>query len=514
MSDESRSFPDRPNLRYLKLEARRRLSAGEFGTLHDAQLAIAREHGLSSWAALKQHITSQPVPEGPALRQIRWVVSRFSGADQPAWSPPTNEELREHFHESVLKRIPADKLPATLRVKRFRRDLAVIADRQLVARAASGGMQIAATTEPEPPHRLTGLRVFPGNEAISDARIAAPPTSTSGEVPAAAAQVADAAFAELGLVALALAGNAHSGTPWTVANGWANLDRAEVLRTSHRFPVYGITTVITATAVLRLVADDRLGLDEPANNHLRTVRLADDAVTVRELLTRTGGVSNPAPLFAEAVPDLVSLVGPVLACGGERGTFASPAGGYAALGQLIADVTGLPYPGAAARLVLEPLGMTSSWFPARWPAADSEAITGYYVQEDSSFSQTPTTVSTAPSLAGLWATAADLVRFGAGWSSLLPAALADEALRPHAGPDHHPVRTGFGWMINESIGVAGVAGSGPAGSASLVVELDSKRVHVALTSRRIPIEPINGQVIRAMAEAEDSGNPPDAPRGR
>ena len=506
MSDQSRSFPDRPNLRYLKLEARRRLSVGEFSTLHDAQLAIAREHGLSSWAALKAHIASQPEPEGPALRQIRWVVTRFSGADQPAWAPPTDEELREHFHETVLTRLPADKLPATLRAKRFSGDLAVVADRQLAARAVSGGMHIAATTEPEPPHRLTGLRVFPGNEAITDARIAAPSTSTSGEVPAAAARVADTAFAELGLVALALAGNARYGTPWTVAKGWANLDRPEVLRPGHRFPVYGITMVITAIAVLRLVVDNRLRLDDPANLHLRTVRLADGAVTVRELLTRTGGVSDPAPLSAETVPDLLSLTGPVLACSGERGNFASAAGGYAALGQLIADVTGLAYPDAAARLVLEPLGMTSSWFPASWPAASSETITGYYVREDSSFSQAPTTVSTVPSLAGLWATTADLVRFGDGWSSLLPAALAGQALRPQAGPDNHPVRTGFGWMINESLGVAGVAGSGPGGSASLVMELDSNRVHVAMTSRRIPIEPVNGQVIRAMAEAESSGD--------
>jgi Beta-lactamase len=287
MSGQPRSFPGRPNLRYLKLEARRRLSAGEFGTLHDAQLAIAREHRLSSWAALKEHITSQPEPDGPALRQIRWVVSRFRDADRPAWSPPTDQELREHFHESVLTRLPADDLPATLRGKRFRRDLEVIADRQLAARAVSGGMQIAATTEPEPPHRLTGLRVFPGKQAITDARIAAPSASTSGEVPAPAARVAGTAFAELGLVALALGGNARYGTPWTVANGWADLDRAEVLRTSHRFPVYGITVAITATAVLRLVADDLLSLDHPANDYLRTVRLADDAVTVRELPSRT-----------------------------------------------------------------------------------------------------------------------------------------------------------------------------------------------------------------------------------
>ena len=52
MSDQSRAFPGRPNLRFLKLEAKRRLAAGEFGTLHDAQLAIAREHDLPSWTAL------------------------------------------------------------------------------------------------------------------------------------------------------------------------------------------------------------------------------------------------------------------------------------------------------------------------------------------------------------------------------------------------------------------------------------------------------------------------------
>jgi len=48
LSEHSRAFPARPNLRYLKIEAKRRLAAGEFATLHDAQLAIAREHGMPS----------------------------------------------------------------------------------------------------------------------------------------------------------------------------------------------------------------------------------------------------------------------------------------------------------------------------------------------------------------------------------------------------------------------------------------------------------------------------------
>jgi hypothetical protein len=56
---ELRELPQSPSLRHLKLEAKRRLAAGEFPNLHDAQLAVAREHGLSSWTALKQHIESE-----------------------------------------------------------------------------------------------------------------------------------------------------------------------------------------------------------------------------------------------------------------------------------------------------------------------------------------------------------------------------------------------------------------------------------------------------------------------
>jgi CubicO group peptidase (beta-lactamase class C family) len=47
--------------------------------------------------------------------------------------------------------------------------------------------------------------------------------------------------------------------------------------------------------VLRLIADERVGIDDPANDHLRTVRLADGSVTVRELLGHADGVDAPAP---------------------------------------------------------------------------------------------------------------------------------------------------------------------------------------------------------------------------
>ena len=65
MSDQPRALPDQPSLRYLKVEAKRRLSAGEFATLHEAQLAIAREHGLPSWTALKEYVSAGPSQATP-----------------------------------------------------------------------------------------------------------------------------------------------------------------------------------------------------------------------------------------------------------------------------------------------------------------------------------------------------------------------------------------------------------------------------------------------------------------
>ncbi len=78
MPGGSRSLPGRPHLRHLKLEAKRRVAAGEFPSLHDAQAAIAREHGLPSWAALKRQISDNQ--DSHALDQLRWIIARFAGA--------------------------------------------------------------------------------------------------------------------------------------------------------------------------------------------------------------------------------------------------------------------------------------------------------------------------------------------------------------------------------------------------------------------------------------------------
>ena len=486
------------------------MKSGEFPALYEAQLAIAREHGQPSWAALKELVCGKSLPESRALSQLRWIMSRFADAGAPSWAAPGDQELRRHFHDDFLTRVGVDKLVEEIvGMAACLREEYVVADSSpLAVQVQLAGWQVHAVADARPPHRLKAVNRFPLGRRITDPRVTAPVTRTFGQVPAGVHRVAAEAFTEIGLPGLVLAGAGPEGAGpdgprWLLARGWADLDRASLLEVGHRFPVYFVTSLFTAMAVLRLVADGRVGLDAPANDYLHTVRLADDSVTVRELLTHTGGVGLPAmPLAADRAPDLVTQVGPVLPCDGKRGVFEISAGGSAALGQLAADITGSPYPDAMARLVFGPLGMTGSSFPLTWPR--DGAVTGYTVRpgEDEAFEPVPPRVARIQAVGGLWTTAADLVRFCAAWKSLLPDALAREALRPHtAGGLVRGRDFGLGWVVSPHGDVVGMGASGPGASASLLVRDPARpggcgQVQVALANRLIPIEPLNLRILR------------------
>ncbi len=141
-------------------------------------------------------------------------------------------------------------------------------------------MRYLAVVDADPPHRLTGLQGFPLAERITDPRLTAPPpvhiygtfpdqtVGRATEAPEAdqaeteiaeLLAIADDAFSQLGLAALVLAGGEPGRPGWVVTKGYADLDRAEVLDAGRRFAAPGVTALVTATAVLRLIAEGRFG---------------------------------------------------------------------------------------------------------------------------------------------------------------------------------------------------------------------------------------------------------------
>jgi CubicO group peptidase (beta-lactamase class C family) len=503
-----RALPEQASLRHLKLEAKRRLAAGEFSSLHSAQLAVAREHGQPSWTALKAAVDARGPADGHAVEQLRWIAGRFRDAPASGWAAPDERELREHFTEQFLAQVPPDRLIAifTAAPSELREELTVIVKTPVTAQCHIAGRLVAAVTEPIPPHRLSGLQLRQLGERVSDPRAASPRTSAEGTAPDSIAGIAADAISRLGLPGLALAGRAPGQAGWAAATGWADLERGEPLLPGHVFPAYGITMVVTAVVLLRLAAAGRLGLDERANRYLGTVRLADNEVTVRQLLSHAGGVTDPEALPG---PDSPALAAPVIACSGKRGVFRFTQAGYAALGEIVANVADQPYPDAVSRLILEPLEMTASRFPAARQTDSASpdpvghpAVTCYDIAASGLYEAVPDEVSSVAAADGLWSTAADLARFGIGWRSLLPRQLAEQALRPHVA-SNSGAPCGLGWLVNEPIGLAGQAGGGRGGAASLITTLDGQRAHAALANRLIPIEPVNGSVLRAVGGLPD-----------
>src|SRR6202012_1337860 len=493
-----RALPTNPSLRYLRIEAKRRLAAGEFPALHGAQAAIAREHGLPSWAALKAHIDQQN--EGPAMAPLRWVIPRFRDAGRPGWTEPDAAELPAHFDEQVLTAVPAATLIAEIAklAPDLRRELTVVDQAPLQAQVQLAGMRFFVVAADEPPHLLTGLRGFPLAERLSDSRVKQPPPARiQGDPPAAVHQIAASAFADLGLPALVLAGGAPGQAPWVLAQGHASLETGEPLDPAHLLPAPGVTALVTATAVLRLVAQGRFGLDDPVNDQLRTLRLENPAVTVRDLLSQSGGVDDPEPVYADRVPDLVELMGPVVACGGPRGTLSPGNGGYGVLGQLGADVTGPPLAGAARQLVLDPLEMTASSLPqTATDLARLNRASCYTLTPELAFAPSPPQVTVLPAVAGLWCTGADRVPLATGWAALLPAPLAQQALSPQAGV------VGLGWLLDLAGHTAIHAGAVPDATALVRASLRGHRVHAILVNRQITVDAPDSELTQAWTSWE------------
>ena len=64
----SRELPEKPNLAYLKKEAKELLRSTQQGKLADAQHALAGQYGFASWAKLKTHVESLGLSPAEALK--------------------------------------------------------------------------------------------------------------------------------------------------------------------------------------------------------------------------------------------------------------------------------------------------------------------------------------------------------------------------------------------------------------------------------------------------------------
>lgn len=234
-----------------------------------------------------------------------------------------------------------------------------------------------------------------------------------------------------------------------------------------RFAIASGSKVFTALAVLRLVEDGVLALDQRVRSLLGDdLPLIDDAVTIEHLLTHTSGIGDyldesgdgeidehvlPVPVHtlttAEAFVPALSGFAQVSAPG-ER--FAYNNGGYVVLALLVERATGETFQDAVRRLVFEPAGLDRTDY-LRLDALPGDAATGYLYEEGDRENTLHLPVI-GNGDGGAYTTASDLHRF---WQALTAGAIVTaETYEAMVAPRHlveeEGKRYGLGTWLHES----------------------------------------------------------------
>lgn len=205
----------------------------------------------------------------------------------------------------------------------------------------------------------------------------------------------------------------------------------EPVTPEHVFLLASVTKPIVATAVMQLVAEGRLLLDEPLGRHLPEMsgRGRPD-VTARHLLTHTSGLPEiDWPTTLQQLPE--RAVSFEAACSETPlflpgSSFSYSTLTFYLLAELITRLSGRPFTDYLEARVFGPFGMASTSFDPREQRGRMVEVEGITEPGGPSVeAATDAFISFAMPGAGLWSTAGDLIRFGQALlrrdANLLPA---------------------------------------------------------------------------------------------
>ena len=269
----------------------------------------------------------------------------------------------------------------------------------------------------------------------------------------AAPQSLQARMARLHVPAVSVAVIDRHRLDWARAFGEAEAGAGALVTTRSLFQAGSISKSVAALAIMRLVDDGVLDLDEDVNAYLKSWRVPANGawqprVTLRQLLSHSAGTTvhgflGYAP--STALPSLIQILNGECPATNRRVevtaipglTFRYSGGGMAVVQQLIMDVLDHPFGEVIRELVLEPLAMIDSTYaqplPHDWAA---RSVSGH--QSPARPLEFRHFVFPEQAAAGLWTTPIDLSKlcvavlqaYGGERGRVLSPASAVELLSP------------------------------------------------------------------------------------
>lgn len=259
--------------------------------------------------------------------------------------------------------------------------------------------------------------------------------------------------------------------------GTANLE-LRVPATAHTvYEIGSITKQFTAEAVMMLVDEGKLALDDSLARYLPEIPTAWRGIRLRHLLTHTSGLhdweSDSSLSFRReyTTSEFIALVAahPLDFAPGARFAYTNSA--YPLLGRVIERVTGVPYERFVAERIFVPAGMTETRFRHNARLVPNRA-SGYVERDGTLMNGEPLRPAILVPNGGIQSTATDVARWMIALASdrlVRPSTLATMTT-PTRLDDGSAIGVGIGWFLAKADGhrVAVHNGSTAAGYSSVV----------------------------------------------
>ncbi|MCW8997458.1 MAG: beta-lactamase family protein, partial [Kangiellaceae bacterium] len=258
---------------------------------------------------------------------------------------------------------------------------------------------------------------------------------------------------------------------WVKTYGITDKETGQPVTENTLFQAGSISKPVAAYGALKLVEQNRLGLDEPVNKKLVSWKIPENdftkkrPVALKHLLNHSGGltvhgfpgysVDAPVPTIRQILDGQEPANTAAVRVDMEPETqMRYSGGGYTVLQQLVIDVTKKDYPQTMNELVLGPIKMQRSTYEQPLPPGKLKfAAAGYLPNKN----PVPGKRHTYPEMAaaGLWTTAEDLAKFAIdvqsaikeGNSKVLSKRMTDKMLTPYVSPN-----TGLGFFLENRDG--------------------------------------------------------------
>jgi CubicO group peptidase (beta-lactamase class C family) len=214
---------------------------------------------------------------------------------------------------------------------------------------------------------------------------------------------------------------------WARGYGFADLSEKRPVTEQTLFQAASISKSLNSIGVLKLAEEKKIDCDSDINMYLKSWKFPYDdksqgkKITVKELLSHTAGLTVhgfPGYERGKKIPSLIQVLNgrkpantDAIRSFEEPGIHVSYSGGGTTILQLlVTDITGMPYTDYMQKIILDPLGMTSSCY-CQPPDGISESLLATGYKADGTEVPGKYHVYPEKAAAGLWTNPTDLCKY-------------------------------------------------------------------------------------------------------